>query len=1544
MKLKKEAIDTDVQSDKYGKPTRIKPNINKRVLDNGLINGEIPPSSKDEDGFPGGIGTGLTLPGGYINGAPDEDDVKKLSKKLHKEEDFDSIKELVMASITEAELNEFLNDYFNYLNEDMDDVGNDWGVQPGSGTDAIDNPQNYVNYVNKDWQQFDSYNYVSHLPGWNVQGHLSDTYPDSATKRAVPVNNHNEENGKGSRWVHPIKGEEYAKHAQEKWEVSPHLTLDKTYKPDAPYEEFYEGKLYDPIANILKEAILGEEPNKALEKNITYTNSKGKPTKIKARDALRLPKDHPAHIQAAKIVGPDDAPVSQTKKDLKPNTQKPPQPGQPVQQTQTAQGKTNAAPKPGGSLGQNGEQPEQGPQLKPLSGHELKTDAEKSPEERKASLAKEVLDKAMKSLDKKEQDYLNKGEHKANSETRKSMVQNLQNGIKKFGKGLKHFVKHKGEMLRGSADAIKALSNGKKLGSVKNKETGKWEYSDDTKKQQIHHLKHLAIDSALLMGSMALGGIGSAFAGKAFAAHGIGQTIAHGASSMFHHGAGGFAQHLSKDIVKHATLESMGLEGHKAAGIGAIASTITKGLFEGVDNDEQNNTKFLQNLMNSTSEKLKTFELSDEQLAKSIERYKKNSSKDDLKNLTKGLNEEVSSSKQNTVKEFVKWACGRLKLKEEPKVTILNKDYSGATSSLGGYRPDTKEIYVVGEGRMTADICRTLAHELVHRKQDEMGLIGSPEKDGKDGSPVENQAHAVAGILMREYGRKNKQIFQEDINVNVNKGDTVLMGKFKNKETKIKDIGKDDHGMPTINGKKAVTFRVPEKKNYNEVIDGDSIICDKCGWQWKMEDGGTDMYICHKCGFNNKPISEGLLTEGGAAGHLAHPFEDEDLTFGDMKEMIKRGLTGGLDKEAPVSEKLDGQNIAFTVKDGQIKFGRNKGHVKNKGENALDVKGIAQQFAGRGGIEKAFKNSSEDLQAAVKKLSPEQVKKMFGNGSKFMSLEIILPETQNVIPYGKNVLVMHGTIEYNKEGEQIGRSTEDAKIFAQAVQKVGAAKQKTFGIEGPREIVFNDADTKEYAQKTKQYSSELDKAAKQFGLTDKSKLEDYRRAWWNKELDKQGLKFSKSEKQGLIKRFADGDKTFGIKNFDDDKKKQWFKNFETNQLAKSQKQMINPIEMTFLNSGAEVLKRVSNFLSSNNPKAANELKKETLASIKGIKDSNDPDKIAKLQTELQRLNSIGIDKVVPSEGVVFQYNGRPYKFTGAFAPINQINGTFKFDKPKKKETTTDNEPVKKSKNEIAIFSGRFQPFHAGHYSIYKALVDKFGKDNVYVASSNAKDDVKSPFDFRDKKNIMTTMFGIPANKVVQVKNPYAPVEILDKLPKDTKYVTAVSQKDAERLKKGGKYFKNYDKVPADKKKGYGDEGYFIVAPEMQLNVNGKNISGTQLRATFGSSLLNVPEKKKIFQQIYPKFDKDVFAKIVAVTKRAEVAKNKTTAKSTPTDNKKQKPIEKDLINKLPKKLLNKTIKNPDTGRMIKLKSALGYDKSTKVRKNADSMVRQSIKK
>ena len=38
----------------------------------------------------------------------------------------------------------------------------------------------------------------------------------------------------------------------------------------------------------------------------------------------------------------------------------------------------------------------------------------------------------------------------------------------------------------------------------------------------------------------------------------------------------------------------------------------------------------------------------------------------------------------------------------------------------------------------------------------------------------------------------------------------------------------------------------------------------------------------------------------------------------------------------------------------------------------------------------------------------------------------------------------------------------------------------------------------------------------------------------------------------------------------------------------------------------------------------------------------------------------GSSAIVPSEGLVFKYKGKIYKFTGAFAPINQILGSLRF--------------------------------------------------------------------------------------------------------------------------------------------------------------------------------------------------------------------------------------------------------------------------------------------
>lgn len=125
---------------------------------------------------------------------------------------------------------------------------------------------------------------------------------------------------------------------------------------------------------------------------------------------------------------------------------------------------------------------------------------------------------------------------------------------------------------------------------------------------------------------------------------------------------------------------------------------------------------------------------------------------------------------------------------------------------------------------------------------------------------------------------------------------------------------------------------------------------------------------------------------------------------------------------------------------------------------------------------------------------------------------------------------------------------------------------------------------------------------------------------------------------------------------------------------------------------------------------------------------------------------------------------------------------------------------------VVVYSGRFQPFHRNHYNTYMYLAKQFGKNNVYIGTSNKVND-KSPLSFNEKKEVITTMFDIPQQNIVKVKNPYNPKEILEKFDDDTIYIAAVGEKDAQRLS-SGKYFK---KITSKLDTGYKEGGYIYCA-------------------------------------------------------------------------------------------------------------------------------------
>lgn len=108
---------------------------------------------------------------------------------------------------------------------------------------------------------------------------------------------------------------------------------------------------------------------------------------------------------------------------------------------------------------------------------------------------------------------------------------------------------------------------------------------------------------------------------------------------------------------------------------------------------------------------------------------------------------------------FIDFTCDHLGIDEKP--SIHYKDDKGeGQPSFGGYAPGEKKLMVYTKNRHPMDIFRTVAHELVHHKQNLDGRLGKNiAKEGSTGSKIENEANAEAGKVMRYFGKDNPFYF-----------------------------------------------------------------------------------------------------------------------------------------------------------------------------------------------------------------------------------------------------------------------------------------------------------------------------------------------------------------------------------------------------------------------------------------------------------------------------------------------------------------------------------------------------------------------------------------------------------------------------------------------------------------------------------------------------------------------------------------------------------------------------------------------------------------
>ena len=412
-----------------------------------------------------------------------------------------------------------------------------------------------------------------------------------------------------------------------------------------------------------------------------------------------------------------------------------------------------------------------------------------------------------------------------------------------------------------------------------------------------------------------------------------------------------------------------------------------------------------------------------------------------------------------------------------------------------------------------------------------------------------------------------------------------------------------------------------------------------------------------------KPRRKELLLMGGAYGHMAHPFDDKDLTFGDLKKIITLGLGGQLNREDNVTEKLDGQNLMVSWIDGKLRIARNKGHIKNFGKTSLTISGIKSKFEGRGEIANAFNFAVTDLSKSIKGLSQKQKDKIFDNGKNWMNLEVMWPASANVIDYDVTQIVFHGALKYDESGSVIGSVTDSARMLAGMIQQINQHIQKKYSIGKP--VGLTIPKHQDFGKMKKKFLSRLQKLQSKFGMKDNDTLALYHQYWWADFIKKKNKKIDLKVLKGLIKRWAFFDKSYSVgnmkKDIKDEKFLEWVLQFDKQNHAKQVKDNMRPFEVLFFEVGAEILKNVQGFIAANPDKSVQNVKKKLSAAISDVKSGGDLKKLNRLKVQLDRLNAIGgLDSIVPSEGIVFKYKGNTYKFTGAFAPVNQITGLMSF--------------------------------------------------------------------------------------------------------------------------------------------------------------------------------------------------------------------------------------------------------------------------------------------
>jgi len=202
------------------------------------------------------------------------------------------------------------------------------------------------------------------------------------------------------------------------------------------------------------------------------------------------------------------------------------------------------------------------------------------------------------------------------------------------------------------------------------------------------------------------------------------------------------------------------------------------------------------------------------------------------------------------------------------------------------------------------------------------------------------------------------------------------------------------------------------------------------------------------------------------------------------------------------------------------------------------------------------------------------------------------------------------------------------------------------------------------------------------------------------------------------------------------------------------KAAISPVEEIVHDFSVEMLKGLESAFILDNKAEVGRLRAELQKAIEAIEASGSDEAMAILQKQMSKLKSIeGVSTA--AEGFVFDYDGVTYKFTGNFAPMNQLLGLFKYGRGNVTALRKLDEEEQTGGQTVAVVPGAFKPPHRGHLEMVKHYADLADKVVIMVSPLPRRTPSGRDIDFSVSKaiwNLYLRDAGL-SNKVEVIRSP-----------------------------------------------------------------------------------------------------------------------------------------------------------------------------------------------